>query len=264
MEEFRVVGANIELGVAARTGAPAVLFLHGLAGHRGEWTPVIDWLDPRVGAICPDLRAHGSSRRAERPSVDRKSHVADCIAIIEQLARRPVVVVGQSMGGIVATLLACEEPDLVTHLVLIETGMDAVDDAALDDLRLLLDAWPDVFHDRAQAAGFFGVGAPSTSAWIDGLEETEAGLVKGFDPDHMVETMRSLGSDHRWREWESLRIPTTLIRASTSVITDDDVKRMLATRPTTQLSVVENSGHDVHLDQPAQVAAILSGVLSNT
>lgn len=263
VEEFRVAGSDVELGVLVRAGGPTILFLHGLAGHRGEWTPVIDRLDPGIGLIIPDLRAHGTSRRRGPMLVDRESYVTDCVAVIEQLGTGPVVVVGQSMGGIVATLLARSQPDLVKRLVLIETGMDAMDDAALDGLRLWFDSWPEEFADHAHAAEFFGINARSTPGWVEGLGETEGGLVRQFDSEAMIEAMRSLASAHRWREWESISAPTTLIRGANSMIANDDVERMLDIRPATELFVVDDSGHDVHLDQPEQVAAIVSDRLSD-
>ena len=43
------------------------------------------------------------------------------------------------------------------------------------------------------------------------------------------------------------------------MISDRDIADMLAARPGVDLVDIEDSGHDVHLDQPARVAAVLTG-----
>ncbi len=235
-----------------------MLFLHGLAGHRDEWRPIVDLLDADVGIVIPDQRAHGTSCGTEDLVLDRSSYVQDAVTLIEQSLASRVIVVGHSMGGIVATLLAHARPDLVQELVLIETGMNAVGHETLSDLARWFETWPDNFVDRAEAANFFGPTGRSTPAWIDGLEESPTGLTRRFQPRDMVATMRSLGGLDRWKQWEDITAPTVLLQGSSSAISDGDMKRMLTTGPKTDLIVVDNSCHDVHLDQPERVASVLT------
>lgn len=61
MTEHDVDVGDATLRVRVRSGELMVVFLHGLAGHRGEWRPVIDRLDAGIGIIAPDLRGHGES-----------------------------------------------------------------------------------------------------------------------------------------------------------------------------------------------------------
>ena len=263
MEPQRVqIGAN-EFSAIVRAGSPTVLFLHGLAGHSGEWVDVASRLSPSVGLIIPDQRAHGSTWLCGTTEVRADAYVADAAALIERFAKDKVIVVGQSMGGIVATFLAHSRPDLVSRLVLIETGMAAMSDAAFTHLERWFDTWPESFADRAEAAEFFGPDKRSTPAWIDGLEETDSGLVKRFDPSVMVETMRTLATTSRLPEWRSINVPTTLVVAPDSAIDEADIAEMLEAKPDTELFVSEDSGHDVHLDQPAQVAKLLAERLAN-
>ncbi len=234
-----------------------MLLIHGLAGHGGEWAQVIEHLDSSVGIINPDQRAHGATWALGTVGVHCSSYISDVEELAVRFATGPVVVVGQSMGGIVATLLAHRRPDLVAGLVLIEAGMSALTADELAGLKAWFDRWPEVFVDEAEAAEFFGVGAPSTKAWVEGLEAGPRGLSRRFDAEAMIETMEQLTSRSRWREWSELEVPTILVRAERSLLDDNDVERMLSLSKATEVVVVDDSGHDAHLDQPERVAEIV-------
>jgi len=89
-----------------------MLLLHGLGGHVGEWADTADGMKDRARVVAFDARGHGRSER--RPEdVSREAHVADVAFVIEQLELGPVVVVGQSLGGVTALLVAAEHPELV-------------------------------------------------------------------------------------------------------------------------------------------------------
>ncbi|MEM8904191.1 MAG: alpha/beta hydrolase [Actinomycetota bacterium] len=245
---------GVELRCIVRAGEPTVVLLHGLAGHAGEWSEVIDQLDPSVGAIAVDLRAHGRSQPVRPVPLDAASHVTDVVAVLEALSPGPVVLCGQSMGGIVATLTAAAHPDLVDRLVLVESGMEAIDTAELDRLAGWLRSWPAVFADTDAAAGFFSMSDLSIAPWTGGLRPTGAGLARRFDPEALVRTITELGARDRWEEWASLRVPATLLVAEQGMIGDDEVERMGRLRPDVDVVVIGSSGHDVHLDRPAVVA----------
>lgn len=262
MERQIVTVGEEVLSVDVRVGRPTVLLLHGLAGYGGEWVSVIEHLGAGVGIVCPDQRAHGATWALGTDAVDRASYVGDAEKLVERFSPDPVVVVGQSMGGIVATLLAHKRPDLVAGLVLVEAGMSALTPADLTDLEAWFDRWPECFVDEVEAAEFFGAYAASTRAWVDGLEPGPNGLSRRFDAVAMIETMNQLGSLGRWREWSELAAPTTLIRAERSFLDDDEVSRMIALRPETEVVVVDDSGHDVHLDGPRRVAEAVRSHLS--
>jgi pimeloyl-ACP methyl ester carboxylesterase len=105
------------------------VFLHGLAGHAGEWAGTANALVPRFRVVAFDARGHGESE--PRPSdVSRAAHVADTVAVIEALDLAPVVLVGQSLGGVTAFLTAAAHPELVRALVVAEAGPGAPDDPA--------------------------------------------------------------------------------------------------------------------------------------
>jgi pimeloyl-ACP methyl ester carboxylesterase len=97
-----------------------VLAIHGITSTSRSWPFLAEALDNPV--LAPDLRGRGVSRRLPGP-VGMARHAEDCAAVIESSDRGPLVVVGHSMGGFVATVLAARRPDLVRALVLVDGGL---------------------------------------------------------------------------------------------------------------------------------------------
>lgn len=248
-----------------RPGFPAVLLLHGLAGYGGEWNAVIEGLDPSVGVIAPDQRGHGDRFDPDADfDMDRDTLVRDAVAAIEPLADHGVVVVvGQSMGGIVAHLLAHKRPDLVSHLMLIEAGVSPMTEQDFAALGNWLDSWPERFSTEEESVDFFGPDRKSTPAWIAGLARSPEGLRPRFNPRHLLQTMRELATDSRHAEWDELPVPVTLMVGDGGFIGDDEQTAMLAARPDASLIRAADSGHDVHLDQPAVVAESITTILQS-
>ncbi len=264
MESIDIAMTRGKLHTLFRDGSPTILFLHGLAGYGGEWKQVCELLDDGIGIIAPDQRGHGGSWDGSDIDVDRSAFLGDAVALVGRLSRDSVVVVGQSMGGLVAISLAASRPDLVTHLVLIEAGIRSTTEADLGSLAAWLDRWPSVFIDEDEAARFFGYDKPSTPAWVEGLARTPKGLERRFDSGTMLRTMRALAGNGLAVEWGEISAPTTLIRGAAGMISDDEMEEMVAARPDIRVIEVEDSGHDVHLDQPERVAAILSHIVKGT
>jgi len=237
-----------------------ILFLHGLAGYGGEWRQVWEHLDESVGVLAPDLRGHGDSRGEPEFDVDLSSFLSDALTLIEELASGRVVVVGQSMGGLVAMGLAAQRPDLVEHLVLIEAGVRPMTEAEFSELQAWFDRWPASFTDRDEALAFFGVDRPSSTAWVDGLAVTHAGLRPRFDVGSMMRTMRALASTSGVARLSEITVPITLVKGSGGGIGDEEIAEMVVVQPDLGIVVIEDSGHDVHLDQPGAVAAILGRI----
>jgi pimeloyl-ACP methyl ester carboxylesterase len=95
---------------------PGILFLHGYACSSRDWSCVADLIREGNPVYAPDFPGHGQSR-ADRP-VTFAELVRFTQALIEQRLRLPPVVVGHSMGGMVAVALAAQRPDLVSGIVL--------------------------------------------------------------------------------------------------------------------------------------------------
>ena len=97
--------------------APAVVLLHGGGSRGATWdrfTPALLAAGHRV--VVPDLRGHAGSPRSSSYTLEH--HRDDVLALLDQLGLDRVTLVGHSLGGFAATLVAQEQPARVTRLVL--------------------------------------------------------------------------------------------------------------------------------------------------
>ena len=102
-------------------GAPPVVILHGLFGAGRNWMSVARRLADRWHVVTPDLRNHGAS-----PWTDTMSYAAMAADVIELVSAlptgEPCTLVGHSMGGKAAMIVALTRPDLVQRLVLVDVA----------------------------------------------------------------------------------------------------------------------------------------------
>lgn len=100
-----------------------VVLLHGIGRTGQVWRRVIKLLEPlQVRVVAFDLLGFGDSPKPDWPDYDSDDHARSVIASLEKLKSGggPAVLVGHSMGCLVAVRVARLRPDLVRHLVLYE------------------------------------------------------------------------------------------------------------------------------------------------
>ncbi len=103
----------------AGQGGPALVLLHLFAGSALSWEPVVERLAGRYRCIVPDLRGFGASPPPE-PGATLADWADDVAAITAPLGRH--ILVGHSMGGKIATLLASRNPAGLAALVLVASS----------------------------------------------------------------------------------------------------------------------------------------------
>ncbi|MFD7863292.1 alpha/beta fold hydrolase [Streptomyces sp. NPDC059783] len=238
---------------------PAVLLLHGLAGHSGEWEALARLLGPGRRIVALDQRGHGASER--RPGdVSRAAYVADVVAVIAELGLERPVVVGQSMGGHTALLTAAAHPEHVGALVLVEAAAGRTDPATPREIGEWLDTWPKPFPSYEDAVRFHGGGALG-EGWAAGLEERNGGWWPRFDRDVMVASITELTRRAVWEEWEAVRCPALLVLGQSGILPPAAADAMRGRRPRTRAVCVPGAGHDVHLERPEALYAVIAAFL---
>ncbi|MHA7776269.1 alpha/beta fold hydrolase [Roseibium sp. M-1] len=101
-------------------GAPVVL-LHGFGGDRQTWLNIQTALAPKKRSIAFDLPGHGEA--LDWPRIGNAGIAAKAVTqSLEALGLTKVHLVGHSMGGAVAALIALRNPDLVASLTLLAPG----------------------------------------------------------------------------------------------------------------------------------------------
>ncbi len=244
LSEFTVPGGSgVELRCFDTGGSgPAVVFLHGLAGSAQEFIPTAAAV-PECRSVLVDLRGHGGSTR-HPGDVSREAYVADVVRVIGAVGP-PAVLVGQSMGGHTAMLVAAARPDLVSGLVLLEAGAagGSGDHTAMGEY---FRSWPVPFPSRAAAAAFLGA-APLAQAWVADLAAGPDGFRPRFDADVMVAAISAVDAP-RWAEWEQVSAPTLAVFGENGMF--DEAARAEFVRRGRDVVRADLTGasHDAHLD----------------
>lgn len=115
-----VAGGELSVAVWGELGGDLpVLAIHGLTASSRAWLEVATRLPGPV--IAPDLRGRGGSGELPGP-YGMAAHAADCVAALDALGVDRAAVVGHSMGGFVAAVLAHRHPGRVARLVLVDGG----------------------------------------------------------------------------------------------------------------------------------------------
>ncbi len=234
----------------------AVVLLHGLAGYAGEWEQTASWLTAHAHIVALDARGHGASERL--PSdVSIDAHVADVSFIVEQLGLAPVVLIGQSHGGVVATAVAARAPELVRGLVLADASPVGDESAAGSDSEVgdALASWPVPFASLGAAREFFADRFGSRlagEAWAAGLERGEDGWRPRFDLDTMVRTVRAAAGRPSMAEWESVRCPTLVVAAGGGMLDYSELAPIVERLPGARMVEIPGAAHDLHLDRPVE------------
>ncbi|WP_031089255.1 alpha/beta fold hydrolase [Streptomyces sp. NRRL WC-3549] len=239
---------------------PALVMLHGLAGHAGEWDALAGPLSSAYRVVALDQRGQGASDRF--PSdVSRDAFVDDVVAVADRLGLGRVVLVGQSMGGQAAILAAARHPELIRALVVIEADVGVPDPAWPAQVSRWFDSWPVPFPSRDAAVRFFGGGAIGRG-WADGLEERGGQWWPRFDRDVLVRSVADAARHSFAHEWERVTCPTLLMLAQSSFLSPARVDELMRRRVPTLSVSVRGTRHDLHLERPDLAYGLIARFLA--
>ena len=111
-------GVDYHLRSWGDDGAPLLVLLHGAQDVSASWQFVVDALEHPWHVVAPDWRGHGLSGRSGADTYWFPDYVADLDALLERLSpERPARLVGHSMGAQVAALYAGLRPERVARFV---------------------------------------------------------------------------------------------------------------------------------------------------
>ena len=201
---------------------PPVVLLHGTGATAEDWDEVAAHLRTDRTVIAIDLRGHGASDWPGRHSL--RLMAQDVITLLTGLDTSAIDMVGHSLGGLVACLVATSSAVTVRHVVLEDVGMP---------------------HPRK----------PATPPRPDGALSFDWAVVEQVRPE--IDS-----PDPHWPgTMAAIDVPTLVIGGgATSFVPQAHIAELAATIPGTA-SVTVDAGHLIHTGQPApflaQVVAFL-------
>ncbi len=102
-----------------RTGGdkPPIVLLHGLTANGACWTPLARALEEAYDVVMPDARGHGNSEAPDH-GYRYDDLATDVVSLIDALGLATPVLLGHSMGGMTAAVVASRNPKRLRGLVL--------------------------------------------------------------------------------------------------------------------------------------------------
>jgi 2-succinyl-6-hydroxy-2,4-cyclohexadiene-1-carboxylate synthase len=234
---------------------PAIVFLHGFTHTGASWSAVIGELGERYRALAPDIRGHGTA--ADR----RPIGFAECVGDVAELAPERFALAGYSMGARLALHVALANPARVEQLVLVGGTAGIADDAERAarreaDERLAAEIEAGSIEDFARR----WQSQPLLRHQPDAVAEAARADRLRNRPDALAAALRALGPgamDPLWGRLGEVHVPATVIVGERDTKYRKLGERLAAGLPDAELVVVPATGHPVHLEAPALVAACL-------
>jgi pimeloyl-ACP methyl ester carboxylesterase len=230
------------------TGVP-VIFLHYLAAVLDNWDPrVIDGIAARHRVIAFDNRGIGASKGSTPTSVAAMAR--DAVTFIRALGFDQVDLLGFSLGGFVAQVIAQEEPQLVRKLVLAGTGPaggDGIDKITPITLRAMVKGWL-TFKDPKTYLFFTRTSNGTTAAreFLKRLKERQDDRDKAISP---IAFRAQLKAIHAWAKQQpsdlsSIHQPVLVANGDQDLMVPSSNSVDLARRlPNARLKLYPDAGH---------------------
>ncbi len=251
-QHFDVGGHELR---ASRTGhgPPHFLCLHGLVDDLSIWDRVALPLSERGEVIRFDQRGHGTSGSPPGP-YRREDLGSDAIALLDTFGIERAVLVGHSMGGIVAMTAALAHPDRVAGLVLIGTASHCSEKIA---------GWYERIALVGESEGCAGI---ARTIYGERSKRRVSGDAQGIA--HVTRTLKSLYDDPLTPKLSALRCPVLLLVGENDPMgpkASENIARELSERAgvVTTLEVADACGHWVHVENPRLVVAALDRWLAD-
>ncbi len=264
---IRTRGDGVDIQVARWRGEGRTIFcVHGLTANCRCWDNLAAALVPRFDLVAPDLRGRGLS---EKPAngYDVEQHGRDLATVIEKLGIRRPVLMGHSLGALIALSFAARWPEQTAGLVLIDgagsltaaqlqnvlTGIQP----ALDRLGAVFPSFDD-YTTRLKQASFLQPWSEALERYFRyEVEEVPGGVRSRVAPETIRQEIENLKKVDAVNYYPLVQCPVLILQATDGTLSPDDrvlpesaVRQMLAEIPAVRCVRVDGTHHYSILFQP--------------
>jgi pimeloyl-ACP methyl ester carboxylesterase len=254
------------------TAKAPVLCLHGLTRNSRDFAELAGHIAPARRVIVPDQRGRGRSQYdAQWMNYHPGTYVEDMWMLLSGLSIQRAVVIGTSLGGLMAMVMAATRPQMLAGVVLNDIGpeIDPVGVARIQSYAGRLPPvrnWDDA---AAQMKMTFGLAFPEydEEQWRDfarkSFDEDEGGVPRLAADPKIGDAVRAIPAppgitQAMWLAFGQLRnLPALALRGATSdLLSAATFERMRQELPSLVAVTVPNRGHAPQLDEPESLRAI--------
>lgn len=251
-----------------RTGTPA-LCLPGLTRNSRDFEDLAARLSRTHRVLAPDLRGRGhSDSDPDWKNYNVRTYLRDVRTLLDALSVERVIVIGTSLGGLIAILMAVDDASRLAGVVLNDIGPEVAPEG-LARIRSYTGRLPPVRDwDEAvrQTREVYGECWPDL-ADAEWLRMARRAYREGPDGVPKLDLDPAIGTAIRqaapqagdpWVAFDALRdTPTLLIRGERSdILAEETLHRMRERKPDLVTVTVRNRGHVPLLNEPECIAAI--------
>lgn len=255
-----VCGANGSNIYYTRTGGskPPLVLLHGLTGSGGCWSPLARALEDDYDVVMPDARGHG--RSSAPPSGYRyEDHADDVLELIQTLGLDAPVVLGHSMGGMTAAVVATQAAAAARAVILADpTFLSPQRQREVHDSDVVEQQRRLAGRDKAQVLAQLRARHPHRSPELLELiaEARLATRIEAFDilapPNPEYRRLVSL-----------VAVPILLIIGDSGVVSLETARELQALNPQLRIEQIPEAGHGLQYDQPERFEVVVRSFLSS-
>ncbi|WP_022824544.1 alpha/beta fold hydrolase [Hymenobacter norwichensis] len=251
-------------------GSQAMVFVHGFGCNQQMWQLIAPDFAADYRVVLLDLVGAGRSDLAAYDPTHYSSldaHAEDVLAVLRALHLHDVVLVGHSVGAVIAMLAAIEEPDRVAQLVLVSPSPRYLNDVNYTggfepaDINELLEDMGNNY------LGWSGAFAPIVMSHSD-RPELAAELNSSFcstDPAIAQHFARVTFLGDNRADLPLVHTPSLIIQCAHDVIAPAAVGTYMHRHlPDSTLVVLDTSGHCPHLSMPQATRAAIQNFLRST
>lgn len=240
-------------------GARPMVMLHGYSGNLSRWRPTAELLRGEFRIVTHDLRGHGLS--AKEPELDYSiaAHAEDLAGLMDALGLDRAIIAGHSMGGMIAQRFALDHPERVEKLILCATTACLVRGGAK---RAAVGAASRALGPAPGIAAFFIRRKTRDKPRELFPEKDNPELEPGRGS--LMPCFRALAGFDVRAQVGAIAADTLVISSSADELVAPALVRELAESiPGAKLVVIENQGHYVPIDRPAEVAEAIRAFLES-
>lgn len=253
-------GIDIHVEVRGRDycrSKPSLLLLHGFSGSSADWIPLLNRLGEHYSVIAPDLPGFGQSDMPAKEKYYGESFLSGLIDfLIDYFKLQHPVLCGYSMGGRIALAYAARNWQKLAGLILESTtaGIEHTDerkqrrdsDNSLADL--IRKEGIEAFVERWLSLELF---QPLQSLDGDVLRQYKERKLKN-SPEGLIQSLNGFGTGSMkpvWNKLAGIDIPALIIAGSYDAKYSALAERLHSEIPQSDLKIVGNCGHVVHLEK---------------
>ena len=243
-----------------------MIILHGLFGMSDNWVSIARRLEDKFQVYLPDLRNHGQS-----PHSSLLSYPAMAEDILEFIASHHLenpILLGRSMGGKVAMLLAIENPNLIDKLIVVDIGTKAYQlrDQHLDILQVMMDVDLSSMKSRMEVEDYVVTRIVDARIQLFILKNLYRPSKDSFAWRINLQAVYD-NLDLLAGEISSASVypkPCLFIRGSLSdYILNTDIPIIKAMFPQAFFSTIQNAGHWVQADQAEELLKVFTSFIQD-